>query len=177
MDIRFSTRKKASIGILIMLVLLVAISPVYANSAREEQERAALFLASRQMLAEQQAPAKTRAGIFVTNYGEDAEVSLGGRVESNMDSRGQVWLLAEAINLKEEKEVAGFIGLKLIPAMELVRPLYIGLGLGLREESRIQFFGGLELTENLFVELKCISDEVRFDEEDVYVGAGFQLSF
>jgi hypothetical protein len=173
MEMKESLKKRILIGGLLVLTLVLSVLPVGAGAASEERE--ALFLASRRLLEEQQTPPHTRAGILVTNYGKDAEYSLGARVESNLS--GPARFLVEGIYLKEEKEVAGFIGMKLVPAISLERPLYVGLGIGLKEEYRFQLFGGLELTENIFVEMKYIDDEISFDEENLYVAAGFQLSF
>lgn len=175
---KFGTKAKVSIGVLVTFVLL-CVSPVYASSTREqaEKERIDLFLASQQMLKEQQAPARRKAALFVTNYGKGVEFNLGVRAEANVDRGSQVWLFAEGVYLKEENEVDGFVGLKLLPLRNLPRPLYIGLGIGLKEESRFQLVGGLELTDSFFVEMKYVNKEVSFSAEDVYVVVGFQLPY
>ncbi|MGI6036891.1 MAG: hypothetical protein ACOYD6_01555 [Limnochordia bacterium] len=172
---KFNLRKRVIIGILLMLTLVLPIFPVYASAATQERE--ALFLASQRLLEEQQQQPDTKAGILATSYGQDGEFSLGARVESNLQQDGRVRLMVEAIYLKEEKDVAGFIGMKFLPVPSLERPLYLGGAIGLQEEYRFQFFGGLELTEHIFLELKYINNEISFDEENLCIAAGFQLSF
>ena len=167
--------KKTAIA-MITLLLLVFVSPVYA-SPQADEERITLFLASQQMLLEQQAPADAKAGIFLTNYGSEAELSFGIHMETRLDPKNQFRLMAEGIYLKEKQDIAGFLGVKVLPFRALPRPIYVGLAFGSSEKYRYQLFGGLEVTESIYIELKCFNKNLGFSKDDIYGVVGFQIPF
>jgi len=163
-----------------LLFLLLSASVVAQEISGEEidQARIDLFTASQRMLAEQRRPPHMRVGMVLTNLGEGSEVDFGAKVESNLCFDGAVRLVTETIYLKEEDTLAGFLSLKLVPAMpNSLVPLYFGGGAGYINGLKYQVFAGVELTKNLYAEIRYINLPGGIADKGLYFATGFQFTY
>ena len=164
---------------ILLLVILLVTPSVFANEAKAEeieQERIDLFLASRQMLAEERTPPKMKVGMVLSNLGADSEITFGMRIESGIGRQNVVRVITETTCLKQEQTLAGFLSVKFAlcskePAM------YLGGGAGYADGFRYQLFAGVDLTKNFFAEARYINLEGGLANKGLYLATGFQLTF
>lgn len=114
-----------------------------------------------------------------TNMAEKQEGNLlnpGFRLENQLTGTPgrALKLVSEAYYLREEDDFAGFISLAFEP-----HPLgYFGAGAEVTGRANYQVFAGINVTENIFAEVKGINSEENGSEEtEIYFGTGFMIGF
>lgn len=173
--------KKYSVVVLLLLAFFLSTPQVLAKqivNPEIEQERVDLFLASQQMLAEERMVPKMRVGMTMTNLGQDPEVSLGVKVESNLNRSGKLRIVTETIYLKDESTIAGFLSLKLVDSLiDKLPPLYVGAGIGYAKGVKYQVFTGIEFTKNFYAEMRYINMPGGLAGKGIYLATGFQFTY
>lgn len=167
--------------LLLLSVLSVAAPRAVANetpSPEIKQERMDLFVASQHMLQAERTPPNMRVGMLLTTLGDDPEVSLGVKVESNLGHDGKLRVVTETIYLKNENTLAGFLSLKFVKHLGHAMPsLYIGAGAGYAKGLRYQVFAGIEITKNFFADVRYINMPGGLGDKGLYLATGFQFTY
>ncbi|TDO91274.1 hypothetical protein DFR79_10922 [Halanaerobium saccharolyticum] len=166
------------IFIIIVSVLVLSVNPVQAQS--DLDSRLALIEASQQLEAEnakELGPRKHKFGVTLSNFSSEGNLlNPGFRLENQLTgTRGRgLKLISEAYYLREEDDFAGFISLAFEP-----HPLgYFGAGAEVTGRANYQVFAGVNITENIFAEVKGINPEENGSEEtEIYFGTGFMIGF
>lgn len=170
---------KLSVTVLLLIILLSSPS-VFANEMNPEgisQERIDLFVASQRMLIEERTPPRMKVGMVLNNFGSDGEVSFGVRVESRIDQQNKVSVISETTYLKEEKTMAGFLSLKVSPFSGEPISMYLGAGAGYADGFRYQVFAGVDLTKNMYAEVRYANLEGGLGGRGIFLATGFQFTF
>ena len=173
MKIRYSL-----VTVLVLVLLITA--PTMAQgpgSMGIAPERLDLFVASQRMLAEERSQSTLKAGMVLTTLGEDSEISAGVRVETSLTHELPISLLTEAIYLRKEQALAGFISLKFTPFTHIPFPVYVGGGAGYADGFRYQAFVGFELSKNIFAEARYVNMTGGIGDRGLHLAAGFQFTF
>ncbi|NMB00799.1 MAG: hypothetical protein GX971_04670 [Firmicutes bacterium] len=167
------------ITLLLLLLLLTAPSALANQSTTEEvsQERIDLFTASHRMLTQERARPKMKAGMVLTTLGDGSEVGVGVRVETDLGQELPVSILTEAVYLKNEQALAGFLSLKFAPFSNLPYPVYFGGGAGYADGFRYQVFVGVEFNKNLFAEARYVTMPGGIGDRGLHLAAGFQFTY
>jgi hypothetical protein len=161
----------------LVLLALLLVTPSVLASDEIAQERIDLFIASRQMLAEERATPRMKVGMVLNNLGADSEISMGVRVESKIGKQDVVRVITETTYLKEEQTLAGFVSLKLSPFGDKPLAMYLGGGAGYADGLRFQVFAGIDLTKNLFAEVRYVNLTGGLGNKGLYLATGFQFTF
>jgi hypothetical protein len=164
--------------IILVSVLILSVNAVQAQSDLEN--RLALIEASQQLEAEKErevSPRKHKFGVTLSNFSSEGNLlNPGFRMENQLtEVEGRsLKLVSEAYYLREEDDFAGFISLAFEP-----HPLgYIGAGAEVTGRANYQVFAGVNITENIFAEVKGINSEENGSEEtEIYFGTGFMIGF
>lgn len=170
--------------LLYTLLLVVALVGVALLSTPEalandvpSPDRIDLFLASRQMLQEEQMPPKMKVGMVLSTLGEDSEMSMGVRVESKISADGKVNIITETTYLKTEHTLAGFLSLKFLPFGSDPLAVYLGAGAGYAHGFRYQAFAGVDITKNMFAEVRYVNMLGGLGNGNLHLATGFQFIF
>ena len=156
--------------------ILFSASSVFANEVAS-QERIDLFLASRNMLMEDRTPPKMKVGMVLSTLGSDSEISMGIRAEHRLGRQDNMKIITETIYLKQEQTIAGFLSLKFLPFGEDPLAMYLGAGAGYADGFRYQVFVGVDLTENMFAEIRYVNLPGGFGNKGLHFATGFQFTF
>lgn len=167
---------KSFLAAALLAVILLSAPSVFANEGLE-QERIDLFIASQRMLAEERMPPRMKVGMVLTNLGIDSEISTGVRVESRLGKQDIMRVVTETIYLKQERTLAGFLSLKASPFGEKPLAMYLGAGAGYADGFRFQVFAGIDITKNLFAEVRYVNLEGGLGDTRLFLATGFQLTF
>lgn len=173
-------KKRYLVMAILGVIFLLASWPVMASDGSGEdvsQERIDLFVASREMLNEHRKAPNIRVGMIMTTLGEDGEVSVGFKVESNLNKKGAIRLLSEVIYLKSEETLAGFLSLKGLPFEGIRYPIYFGAGAGYANGLKYQVLMGVEFTPNFFAEMKYVNMTGGFGDTHLHLATGMQFTF
>jgi hypothetical protein len=117
-----------------------------------------------------------KIGTVFTTYGEGNDiVNTGLRLAPQIASPADMplRLMGEAIYLRQDDEIAGFLSLSL----EVLPNIYLGAGGELTDTADYQTFIGWDLNENIFLELKAINNGGSFSDSEIYPAAGYQMNF
>lgn len=169
-------RRKGFLAATLFLVLLFSATSVFANEVAS-QERIDLFIASQNMLVEERTPPRMKVGMVLSTLGTDSEVSLGVRVESRIGNQENISVITETTYLREEQSMAGFLSLKFTPFGSDPLAMYLGAGAGYANGFRFQAFAGVDLTQNLFAEIRYVNLPGGFGDKGLYLATGFQFTF
>ncbi len=171
-------RKLLGFALLILaLTAAMLASPSAYASEGLAQDRIDLFLASRQMLAEERAAPKMKVGMVLSTLGEDSEISMGVRVESRIGNEDSLRVITETTYLKEEKTIAGFLSIKFLPFGAEPPAMYLGAGAGYAKGFRYQAFLGVDLTKHFFAEVRYVNMPGGFGDSNLHLAAGFQFTY
>jgi len=170
--------KNKLIYFIIILALFFAVNPVSAQS--DLDNRLALIEASQQLVAENEKelkPRKHKFGVTLSNFSSEGNLmNPGFRLENQLTGGpgSALKLVSEAYYLREEDDFAGFISLAFEP-----HPLgYFGAGAEVTGRANYQVFAGINVTENIFAEVKGINSEENGSKEtEIYFGTGFMIGF
>jgi hypothetical protein len=167
---------KLSLFILVILIIGLIIAPVKAQDSLES--RLELIEASKQLQQNQQqeenAYQKHRFGVTLSNFGSaDTMVNPGLRLENQLTDTGSIKLISELYYLREDEDLAGFASLAFSP----LTFGYLGLGAEVSGKADYQIFAGINLTDNIYVELKGVNDDSNFEDSDLYFATGFMIGF
>ncbi len=179
-----SKRKLLVIVVALILSLTLTNSLVFAETEAENDDlawRLQLIQASRDLMEEREKEAdhyyrKNKLGVMFTNFGsENSVINAGLRMENviTIKERDPISILSEAIYLREEETLTGFVSLML----RLLRKGYIGGGLGVTEHADYQLFAGMNITPNTFVEGKWVVADGEFSTGNFYLATGLQFNF
>lgn len=171
---------KTKVLFTIFLVITVILLTNSVQAQSDLERRMELIEASRRLEAEQDQQinqSKHRFGVALSNYSsEDSMLNPGFRMENQLAAPGgrALKLISEAYYLREQDDFAGFLSLAFEP-----HPLgYIGAGAEVTGNANYQLFAGVNLTENIFAEVKGVNfEENDSDETEIYFGTGFMLGF
>ncbi|HHT67630.1 MAG TPA: hypothetical protein GXZ85_00055 [Firmicutes bacterium] len=169
-------RRKGFLAATLFMVLLFSATSVFANEVAS-QERIDLFIASQNMLVEERTPPRMKVGMVLSTLGTDSEVSLGVRVESRIGNQENISVITETTYLREEQSMAGFLSLKFTPFGSDPLAMYLGAGAGYANGFRFQAFAGVDLTQNLFAEIRYVNLPGGFGDKGLYLATGFQFTF
>lgn len=169
-------RRKGFLAATLFMVLLFSATSVFANEVAS-QERIDLFIASQNMLVEERTPPRMKVGMVLSTLGTDSEVSLGVRVESRIGNQENISVITETTYLREEQSMAGFLSLKFTPFGSDPLAMYLGAGAGYANGFRFQAFAGVDLTQNLFAEIRYVNLPGGFGDNGLYLATGFQFTF
>lgn len=169
-------RRKGFLAATLFMVLLFSATSVFANEVAS-QERIDLFTASQNMLVEERTPPRMKVGMVLSTLGTDSEVSLGVRVESRIGNQENISVITETTYLREEQSMAGFLSLKFTPFGSDPLAMYLGAGAGYANGFRFQAFAGVDLTQNLFAEIRYVNLPGGFGDKGLYLATGFQFTF
>ncbi|MFN2341534.1 MAG: hypothetical protein ABR547_09735 [Halanaerobium sp.] len=169
-------KNKLSIFILVLLISNFFAVPVMAQNDLES--RLELIEASQQLQQNQQqeenAYQRHRFGVTLSNFGSaDTMVNPGLRIENQLTDTGSIKAISELYYLREEEDLAAFISLAFSPASFG----YLGLGAELSGKADYQIFAGLNLTENIYLELKGVNEDGSFEDSELYFATGFMIGF
>ena len=170
---------KLSITLLVLVLLLITPS-VFADEIALDgigQERIDLFLASQQMFAEERTPPRMKVGMVLSTLGLDREISMGVRIESRIGNQQTMSVITETFYLKQEQTLAGFLSLKLSPFGDKPFAMYLGGGAGYANGLKYQVFLGVDLTKNLFAEVRYVNLEGGLGNKGLHLASGFQFTF
>jgi hypothetical protein len=177
MNMRFKSSHTAALAVTILFtVLLFSSSPVSALEVAS-QDRIDLFLASRNMLVEERAAPKMKVGMVLSTLGEDSEISMGVRVESKIGTQDNLRIVTETTYLKEEQTLAGFLSLKFLPFGPDPVAMYVGAGAGYADGFRYQAFAGVDITQNMFAEVRYVNLPGGLGNSGLHLATGFQFTF
>jgi hypothetical protein len=73
--------------------------------------------------------------------------------------------------------MAGFLSLKFTPFGSDPLAMYLGAGAGYANGFRFQAFAGVDLTQNLFAEIRYVNLPGGFGDKGLYLATGFQFTF
>ena len=173
---------KINNAILILFITLLTITLSFNYAAAEDNEdlekRLELIEASQSLVQENKEKEirPHKIGAVFTTYAEgndivNAGIRLAPQVASPSDM--PLRLMGEAIYLRQDDEIAGFLSLSL----EVVPNIYLGAGGELTDTADYQTFIGWDLNENIFLELKAVNDGGSFSDSEIYPAAGYQMNF
>lgn len=168
-----------SAALLVATLLTVSLLSTPSVLATEmiSQERIDLFIASQNMLIEERRTPKMKVGMVLSTLGSDNEISMGVRVEHKLGDQDSVKLITETSYLKEEKTIAGFLSLKFLPFGEDPMAVYLGVGAGYADGFRYQVFAGVDVTKNMFAEVRYVNLPGGLGDKSLYLATGFQFTF
>ncbi|MEC9490293.1 MAG: hypothetical protein UMU04_05040 [Halanaerobiales bacterium] len=166
------------IVLIIASVLILSVSGVQAQS--DLDNRLALIEASQELEAENRQklePRQHKFGVTLSNFSSEGNLmNPGFRLENQLTGGpgSALKLVSEAYYLREEDDFAGFISLAFEP-----HPLgYFGAGAEVTGRANYQVFAGINVTENIFAEVKGINSEENGSKEtEIYFGTGFMIGF
>lgn len=168
--------KPLIIFIFMLVIINLFIVPASANYTLEE--RLELIEASRRLQEEQITvdAFSNQIGVVFTNFGSDSYLlNPGVRFDIHLAAPGgrQFKLITEGLYLREPEDFAGFISLAFHP----VNRVYFGAGGEITGLANYQAFVGIDITDNIFLELKGINTGGSFEDSDIYFSTGFKISF
>ena len=171
-------KNKLSVFILVLLISSLFTVPVMAQDDLES--RLELIEASQQLQQNQNqqqegiAYQRHRFGVTLSNFGSEATmVNPGLRLENQLTDTGSIRAISELYYLREEEDLAAFISLAFKPASFG----YLGLGAELSGKADYQIFAGINLTENIYLELKGVNEDGSFKDSELYFATGFMIGF
>lgn len=173
--------KKRLIGVALVIVTVLTIAlfgnlSVLANEMAS-QERIDLFLASRNMLREERTPPNMKVGMVLSTLGGDSEISMGVRAEHRLGKQDNMTIITETMYLNEEQTIAGFLSFKFLPFGADPLAMYVGAGAGYADGFRYQAFVGVDLTKNMFAEVRYVNLPGGLGDKGLYLATGFQFTF
>ena len=172
-------KRLVRVALVVVTVLTIALFGNLSVLANEmaSQERIDLFLASRNMLMEERTPPKMKVGMVLSTLGRDSEISMGVRAEHRLGKQDRVTIVTETMYLKEEQTIAGFLSFKFLPFSADALAMYVGAGAGYADGFRYQAFAGVDLTKNMFAEMRYVNLPGGLGNKGLYLATGFQITF
>lgn len=177
MNVRFKNYRIAVLVVTILFTATLLSSPSASALEVASQERVDVFLASRTMLLEERTPPKMKVGMVLSTLGEDAEISMGVRVEHDLGVEEYLKLITETTYLKSEQTIAGFLSLKVLPFGSDPVAVYLGAGAGYADGLRYQAFAGVDITKNMFAEIRYVNLPGGLGNGRLHLATGFQFIF
>lgn len=169
-------KNKIKIFILAILMTVFFIIPVSSQDSLEARMELIEASQNLQQRREQNSASsqRFRFGVSLSNFGSaDTMVNPGLRLENKLTDSGRLKLISELYYLREDEELASFLSLAVKPASFG----YLGLGAELSGRANYQLFAGLNLTDNIFVELKGVNDDSDLEDTELYFATGFMIGF
>lgn len=171
---------KTKIFFIVFLVIAVTLSVNVVQAQSNLESRLELIEASKKLEAENSQglnKSKHKFGVTLSNFtSTDNMLNPGFRLENQLAAPGgrPIKLVSEAYYLREEDDFAGFMSLAFEP-----HPLaYLGLGAEVTGRANYQAFAGVNLTQNIFAEVKAVNSENNgSDDTEIYFGTGFMIGF
>lgn len=167
-----------SILLILFIFIIASLFVMPVSAAYTLDERIELIEASRRLREEQLNvdAFSNQIGVVFTNFGSDSYLlNSGVRFDIHLAAPGgrQLKLIAEGLYLREAEDFAGFISL----AFHLINRVYFGAGGEITGLANYQAFAGIDVTDNIFVELRGINIGGSFEDSDLYFNTGFKISF
>ncbi|MCK9525730.1 MAG: hypothetical protein M0R49_07355 [Limnochordia bacterium] len=173
--------KNRFLGTLLLVAALVAAALISSPQALAQealsQDRIDLFLASRTMLMEERMQPKMKVGMVLSTLGASSEISMGVRVEAKVGTQDKLRVITETTYLKDEQTMAGFLSLKFLPLGPDPIAVYIGAGAGYVNGFRYQAFAGVDITPNMFAEMRYVNLPGGLGDSGLYLATGFHFTF
>ncbi len=161
-----------TITVLILIFTFLIINPLQAEDLKERME---LIEASQKIAVEMKPDYfQDRLGVLFTNYGTiEKEVNAGLKTRKHISvyNDDEIIVQSELIYLQQQETLSGFISVIIDPLPPDIP--YVGLGREITGKNINQFFWGLNLTKNLFMELKILFPK---GEGQFYLSTGIQFN-
>ncbi|MFW6001408.1 MAG: hypothetical protein ACOCQE_03460 [Halanaerobium sp.] len=164
--------------IFMFVILIIGLFIVPINAQASLENRLELINASQQLQQNQQQEEnlyhRNRFGVSLSNFGSaDTMVNPGLRLENKLTDTGFIRVISELYYIRETEDLAAFASLAVSPASFG----YLGVGAELSGKADYQIFAGLDLTENIYLEVKGINEESSFEDVELYFATGFMIGF